>query len=1206
MESLPKVINNRIFIGRAEEVAALTGLYKSYLEGNASVVVVTGEPGIGKTFLVEHFFRKRLDCHYVYGKHGQFSDIGSVSQIIEQLTNYALTLSKGSLGKIQVELEKAIGNDISLLYKINPSISQILKQEIQSANNDLMKTKYRVKNAVFKYIAAIAEYCFPMVIYVDDLQWADALSIEIIKTLVKKIENSGIMLVLSYRSNEPVMVVDHLKPALQGKSFWVALKKFSHAEIIEYIGVVLPGTIIAVDEFAKHIYSNTQGNPFYIEKLLRILLHDKIIKRDGDTWDISAALSSHYLRGTSAESVISDSIWNHYHQDKFIFDIISCFQDVDLELIEQIAGTDINETSNLIQSLVDASILTTNQTRNKVTVTYSHDIIGKLVYGNISCEQKENIHYFIANNIMQKMKQSERLDDIIVSHLLNSSPQKIAADAERWIDILFDSGMRKKMIAQVEQARQIFALCIVILPHCPSKDHRFKAEVKLECAECLCLLDRAGEAHDVIQSLLQSNTDSSIIASIKLQQLSIYHYQRQHSSVIASGKSLLKEMGLTVNRVQMPLNLLTLKRLYSKKWIESMIRLPVIADVRLLKTLDVLTLMTICATLSDDDMSACLCLKAAVYCGKYANSPNSIIGHVAGAYIMLTVWKDTRRAFLLEDAIIELLEHADNRNKAFAYFILGTFFSLFSKSLTESEECLKKAIRYGETTGDFVFLGYSILSSLDNKAFVGSHLDEMLKCINQIRADYGDLEQNNIAYNLQVHEAHILALKLGSDCFDENHISRGYEQLTPFEKFTEKGLMLQRMFLFGETKKAYELAEKLTADVKLLDGMISSIDIHLYMALIRINYHKQLKKNDKNRNLVKIKCIMRMAKNWSELNNKDFGPVYALILAEYEARIHEKPIADSLYNNAIDSCANNSKLLALAVLLYARNCRNKSVSVHLANESAKLHRNWGAVAIADYIEKEFFGEQRGQNVQHKNEVKMQLLLAELGKECETLDEGDTIEKFINVIIKTGYADHCAFLYEKPDLIAIGMESKDGRVKRYENGKSLENSNSVSTYISRHSYRTCKEIYHHPDGAKTIYSSDSYIVKHPDRYIVCIPVFCHGIIAGLIYMEKKDQGFDANTTALIKNFLPIIASKITTIKGVNLFNILSDKTANTNLSKRELDVLNLMVRGYSNQQISAGLNIAAGTVKNHISNILTKLETDSRTKAVYIAQERNLI
>ena len=1210
MEKAPNNTKNaKIFIGRSKEIESLSALYNTYLAGNALVATITGEPGIGKTCLVEHLFRKYRDCNYIYGKNGQFSDndFTAISQILEQLTNYALTLSKESLRKIQIEMKKSIGYDISLLYKINPSISQILKHSIQSANNDLIKMKYRVKNAVFKYVSTIAEYCFPLIIFIDDLQWADTLCIEIVKTLIKKVDKSGVMLILSYRSNESSVILENLKSALQERAVFISMNKFSYEDVLECTRFMMPGKVKGIEEFAELIYKITNGNPFYIEKLLRILLHDGMIKRDGDTWDISEVMANGFLGAASAENFIGNCIWSHYYKDKFLLDIISCFQDVDLSLIGEITNLDKNEISQHVQDLVDASILTTNVARNEVTVAYSHDIIGSLVYGNISSEQKEDIHYFIANTMWEKMNRNERYDNIIVSHLLKSSRQKIANDADQWIDLLFTSGIGKKMIALVEQARQIFELCVDIFPYCKTKDKCFEVQLELECAECYCLLDRASEAHEIIASLIQINKDMSMIEDIKMKQLYIYHYQRQHSRVITLGKSLLNEMGLKVSKAQMPTNLLALKRLYSKKRIEKIASLPDITDDRLLKTLDILTLMTICATLSDDDLSACLCLKAAIYCGKSGSSPNSIIGYVAGAYIMLTVWKDKKRAFLLEESILQLLDSTDNSNKSFAYFILGTFFSPFSKSLTESEECLQKAIRYGETTGDFVFLGYSILSSLDNKAFMGISLDELQIYINQIRTDYSDLEQNNVTYNLQVHEAHVQALKFGSECFDENHISKRYNHLTEFEKYTEKGLMLQRLFLFGKIEKAYALVEKMMADINLLNGMISSIDIYLYMALTRINQHSRLEKSKQEKNIGKIKRVIIMVKNWSKQNHKDFSPVYALILAEYQTHIHKKQTVESLYNDAIDLSEGNLKLHALATWLYARNCRNKSISLHLASESSHLHRSWGAGAVADLIEKEFDLKKREKSDQYNNQEAAHFPLIELVKECENLDEYDTLKKFIMTVILNDYADYCAFIYENNEMITIGFESaKDGRVGRYNNGMSLEESNSVSTYISRHAYRTCQDIHYHPDGAKTIYSNDPYIINHPGRYIACLPIICHGVVAGQIYMENEDQDFDAHMITHIKNFLPVIASKITTIKDVNLFNILSEKEIDTILSERELDVLNLIQKGYSNQRISTDLNIAVGTVKNHISNILAKLEADSRAKAVYIAKEKNLI
>jgi|GEM_PF-3813131 len=1198
---------SRVFVGRTKEIDVINALYDQYIGGHALVLTMTGEPGIGKTYLVEHFFSISKSCNFVWGKNEQFSNsnLTAISQVLEQLTNYALTLQKVQLKKLQKDLQTNLRNDLSLLYKISPSVNQIINLQVQSLNTDLIKIKYRVKNVVFKYIATIAKYCLPVVVFIDDLQWADNLSFDIIKTLIKKIDQSHIMLILSYRSNESNYILGKIKLNLEEKTNFLSIQKFSYSELLAYICEVLPGKVKDVEVLAKMIDIITQGNPFYMDQLLRIFLQNEIIKRDRKTWDVAEDEMNALVASETSASLINTCIQKNYYKDQFLLDLIACFQSVDVTLINELIDLSQDETAKHIQDLIDVSILTKNETHEKITIAYSHDIISKLVYANISERKKQEIHFLIAQKIMQKRNGSEAIDDIIVAHLLKSPHEEIVLEAEKWIDVLFSTGLNKKMIALIDQARSIFELGIRILPFCKDKEKEDEVRMRLELAECYCLLDRADEALGIIDVLLSNHKKKHIVELIRIKQLYLYHYQREHRKAVELGKALLKDRGLRINKIEMVPNLLFLKHLYSKKCLAKRVEHKSITDKNVLVTLDILTLMTISATLSDDVMSNCICLKAAVYCGRFGNSPDMIVGHVSSAYILLSVWKDKKNAFALEDAIVELLKRASDKNKAFVFFILGTFFAPFSKSMTTSESYLNQSIEYGESTGDFVFLGYSILSSLDNKVFMGLHIDEMLAYIQHIRTDYSDLEQYSVTYNLQVHEAHAKVLKLGTSCFDENDINSEYRQLTDFEKLTEKGLMLQRMFLFGEIDRAFTLTEDMMKHMRLLNGMISSADIYFYMALIRISHHDDLNRKQKKRNLSYLKRILNNMKGQSSLNSGDFGALYALTSAEYETRIAKKTGTENLYYKAIDLSKNNTKIHALATLLYARVCQNGSIATYLARESVSLFTKFGAHAVAELVKEEFDLEAQGNHSERT--VKLWQPMDELMAKCEKLNEQETISQLIATLIENDYADYCAFICEKAEGAIIGYEStENGLIKKHQNGLSLDKGKSVSAYISRHALRMGKDIHHHPRQAKAIYASDPYILAYPQKHISCLPILCHEAVAGLIYIEKEAQNFDDELIRRIKNFLPAIASKTTQINEVNLTHILSKKAVKTNLSIRELDVLNLMAEGYTNNRISRELNIAAGTVKNHVSSILSKFDTTSRIKAVQTARDKNLL
>lgn len=1206
-KALNRTQHNQIFVGREAQSALIFNSYERFLNGHSSTITVTGTPGVGKSALIDYCVKTQRPKYYLYIKCRNLDgiDIAAISQMIEKVTDCALTLPQTELKKVQVLLDKSLGKDLSLLNKISPSIKRIMKNSLSEADHDFIKIKYRLKNAIFKLISIVAKYCSPMVIVVDDIQWMDTITAEALKTLVKKIESSNIMLILACRSNEKNRELESLWPVLKDRTTMIPINNLNMTEMQQYFTLALGNITKDTDELADAIFKITKGNPFYTENLVRIILHDASEKTKRDSKQVVGQEVRYLKDRETAEHRINRDLSETYRNDQTLLEWVSCFQNVEFSLISEMTDLGKAETARQIQELVDASILIQQVSHGFASISFSHDILNKLVYANIDNERKQRIHFLIAERMYRSVNRTDAYNGVIAAHLLKSNKNDLAANADDWIDFLYDVGVSKKAIALIDEAREIFECCILIGSYCKVVDKAFEVNLRLEWAECLCLLEKADKALDIIAQLKAESLEKETLETVSFKELYIYHYMRRHDKVIALGIYLLRDMGLPVNRISMPKDLLSLKFLYSKKRIAKIIALPSITDKKLLRKLDILTLMTICATLSDNVMAACLCLKAAIICGGTGKSPYSLVGYVSAAYILLSVWKDRRRAFLLAQAIYKLMEKAENQNKSFAYFILGTFFSLYSQSLAQSEDDLEKAIEYGEITGDFVFLGYAIQSSLDNKAFMGCTTQELRRFVDWAREEYADMEQTNVMFNLDVYEAHVKALKQGEREFDANSISKNYPSLTTFETFTEKGLTLQRMFLFGEKEKAYFLAKTMEPDMRLLEGMISSIDIYLFIALVRISHHENLSTKDQLQNIRKIKRSIRRLRDYSAQNAREYDGAYALMLAEYTSKIKREIAFDHLYNRAIMSAKENRRIKALALLLYAKVCSNPIVASHMAKESAKLHKAYGAEAVADRI-RSIFGLENVE-AQQNSITPVSQGMGRAIEACEHLNERDTLEAFFSYLVSQVNIDTGMYIFEKnKQLMLIDYTKSSKKSIKHKQETKLCDAYNVAAFIVRHTWRTEKAVFYNSEDETDIFANDPEIIKNPNQYIACLPIICHEAVAGLIYLARQDNALDADTLKQIKRFLPIIASKMTHIRSINLTRLLSEKPLDTTLSIREMDVLKLMAKGQTNAQICKQLNIAQGTAKNHVSNVLAKLNAVTRIEAVHLAKEKNLI
>ncbi|HHU30746.1 MAG: AAA family ATPase [Bacillota bacterium] len=176
------------------------------LEGNSAVTVLAGEAGIGKTALLKRVLRDLLKLNgvCVYGKFEQYKDKGPyipVIQIIEQITNHMLTLPGEKLDRLVKKLNKELGKDSALITGIVPQTQRIMRGSGGIKDSDYQKLQRRLEKAFQIFITIAARELYPLVIAVDDIQWADAPSWNIIKAASDPLNEHDLYIVLACRNN---------------------------------------------------------------------------------------------------------------------------------------------------------------------------------------------------------------------------------------------------------------------------------------------------------------------------------------------------------------------------------------------------------------------------------------------------------------------------------------------------------------------------------------------------------------------------------------------------------------------------------------------------------------------------------------------------------------------------------------------------------------------------------------------------------------------------------------------------------------------------------------------------------------------------------------------------------------------------------------------------------------------------------------------
>ena len=269
-EQRPWMRASTLFVGREAELDALLAFLEAARAGQGSLVLIGGEPGIGKTRLaVEVAKRAHIQgWRVLYGRATDVEGAPPYLPLTEALRAYAATCPPETL---RTQLGEG-ASDVALLL---PAIRHRLPEIPSSTTSMDESARYLFLASVSEFLLGIAAASTPgLLLVLEDLHWADASTLLLIKLLGRKLAGSPLVVIGTYRPAEP-----DITPALgdvladlsrEGFSGHVTLAPLSPAHVTTLI-VGLHGAPVA-PEVVDALYAQTEGNPFFVAALVRHLV----------------------------------------------------------------------------------------------------------------------------------------------------------------------------------------------------------------------------------------------------------------------------------------------------------------------------------------------------------------------------------------------------------------------------------------------------------------------------------------------------------------------------------------------------------------------------------------------------------------------------------------------------------------------------------------------------------------------------------------------------------------------------------------------------------------------------------------------------------------------------------------------------------------------------------------------------------------------
>src|SRR4028118_1178553 len=274
--------------GRESEVFSLLAAFERVSAGSTEMMLVAGFSGIGKTAVVNEVHKPivRQRGYFIKGKFDQFGrsqPFSAFVQAFRDLMGQLLSESDAKVEQWKTQILAALGENAQVIVEVIPELERIIGEQppVPKLSGSPAQNRFNLLFENFIQLFTTKEH--PLVIFLDDLQWADSASLKLMQLLMSDIDNCYLFLIGAYRDNEvfpahPLMLTLAEIQKTEAKVNTITLAPLAQADVNCLVADTLACSTALALPLTELVYQKTQGNPFFSTQFLKSLYEDGLIE----------------------------------------------------------------------------------------------------------------------------------------------------------------------------------------------------------------------------------------------------------------------------------------------------------------------------------------------------------------------------------------------------------------------------------------------------------------------------------------------------------------------------------------------------------------------------------------------------------------------------------------------------------------------------------------------------------------------------------------------------------------------------------------------------------------------------------------------------------------------------------------------------------------------------------------------------------------
>ncbi|MBD1913194.1 MULTISPECIES: EAL domain-containing protein [unclassified Leptolyngbya] len=994
--------------GRDNEVATLLSAFERIVQrreaGYSELILITGYSGIGKTAVINEVQKPivRQQGYFIKGKFDQLNcniPFSAFLAALRDLMGQLLIEPDLRLQQWRTRILQALGNSAQLIIDVVPELEQIIgpQSPVVELAGDTAQNRF---NLLFqKFIQVFATVEHPLVMFLDDLQWADLASLELLGWLMKETACRHLLVIGAYRDNEvspahPLLLTLESIRKNEGIVHTLSLPLLSTASLNQLVADTLTCNLSLAQPLGTLIHQKTQGNPFFATQFLQALYQDGIITFDviQGCWQCDIVRVREAALTEDVVAFMAQQIQKLPSQTQNILKLASCignqFDLTTLAIVSQQPDADVAQA--LWSALEMGLVLPQNEVYKfflelevelespfsqlaapDLTYQFLHDRIQQAAYSLIPQQQKQETHLTIGRLLLHNSSPSQREKYLfaIVNHLNRGQVLlQMPAEREELAQLNLQAGRKAQAATAYRAAADYLHQGIQLLPANAWEQqydltlalHQDITEATYLCTDFEQMEQWAAVVIHQARSLLDT-------VPIYEARLLAGRAQGNYLGAVRTGLEMLHTLGVdfpeqpTANEVQQTLT--DTYQLWCDRPPLTLLTLPLMEDPQHLAAMQIMTKLTAPTYRALPTLMPLLMAKQVEFSIRFGNSPISIFSYAGYGMALCSMGNiDAGYSFgQLSLALLAQLQATACESRA--GYLVHNFISHWKEPIHQSLPAFVKAYQSGLATGDLecvvlnaqAYCHYAYFSGLGlaNLATEMAAYQQTLRQFKQVSLKCLEIVQQTVLNLLD--EGETPWLLTGSVYNSEEsvafHLGHGDRTSLFHYHFNQTVLYYQ----FGYLEQAEQQAQQVEI---YQDGGRAQFPIALYAfydALIQLARYPQIPLAEKPARWERILEQEAKLKHWATFSPHNHRHRWELIEAE-KARIEGRTVdAIEAYDRAIATAKadgfpqDESLANELAAKFYLAWGRDKLAQPYL-QDAYYGYAGWGAKAKAKQLE----------------------------------------------------------------------------------------------------------------------------------------------------------------------------------------------------------------------------------------------------------------